>query len=118
MKQRNGESSRSFALWAVQTVIRAYQSSLSPLMLSGCRYYPTCSRYAYEAVEVHGVLRGLRLAVTRLLRCHPFSRGGFDPVPPANASARKVSMNETSSFETRAPHGKWAARDQRMVHGK
>jgi putative membrane protein insertion efficiency factor len=62
-------------------LIRFYQKALSPHFPSSCRYYPTCSAYAYEAVEKYGVVRGLILAFRRILRCHPFHPGGFDPVP-------------------------------------
>ena len=64
--------------------LRIYQSYLSPLMPLGCKFYPSCSHYAYEAIELHGPRRGMRLALRRLLRCRPFSPGGFDPVPPAS----------------------------------
>lgn len=60
-----------------------YKSALSPLLPSFCKFYPTCSVYAREAVERHGVRRGLALAARRLLRCRPFSQGGIDPVPDA-----------------------------------
>lgn len=60
-----------------------YKSQLSPFLPSACKYHPSCSMYAKEAVERHGVLRGLYLAMRRLLRCHPFAHGGFDPVPDA-----------------------------------
>ncbi|MBA3342137.1 MAG: membrane protein insertion efficiency factor YidD [Gemmatimonadaceae bacterium] len=62
-------------------VIRGYQLWISPLFPASCRYYPTCSSYAIEAIEKHGVLSGSWLAVCRILRCHPFRPGGFDPVP-------------------------------------
>ena len=66
----------------VRAAIRAYQVCLSPLMWSACRYYPTCSHYTYEAIEKHGLGRGVWLGVKRLLRCHPFTRRrGYDPVP-------------------------------------
>ena len=61
--------------------VRFYQLCISPVMPSHCRHYPTCSHYMMEAVQHHGVLRGVWLGVKRLLRCHPFSKGGFDPVP-------------------------------------
>lgn len=64
-------------------VIRAYQLLLSPWMGQKCRFYPTCSNYALEALRVHGALRGCWLAVRRIGRCHPFHPGGVDPVPPA-----------------------------------
>jgi putative membrane protein insertion efficiency factor len=62
-------------------VVRAYQMVLSPLLPAACRYHPTCSHYAIEALEKHGALRGSWLAVKRIGRCHPFRPGGFDPVP-------------------------------------
>lgn len=61
--------------------IRAYRYLVSPLIPPSCRYFPTCSQYAYEAIEKHGWLRGSRLAFIRVLRCHPGHPGGVDPVP-------------------------------------
>ena len=60
---------------------RAYQRLLSPLLGNHCRFYPSCSQYAVEAIERHGPWRGSLLAVRRLLRCHPWHPGGIDPVP-------------------------------------
>jgi uncharacterized protein len=60
--------------------IRLYQRVLSPLMPARCKYHPTCSEYAVQAIRMHGVMRGLVLAGWRLLRCNPLSDGGFDPV--------------------------------------
>ncbi|MFL5481526.1 MAG: membrane protein insertion efficiency factor YidD [Gemmatimonadaceae bacterium] len=62
-------------------LIRGYQVAISPLLPASCRYYPSCSAYAIEAFERHGVLRGFYLTTARLLRCHPFHAGGYDPVP-------------------------------------
>jgi len=62
-------------------LLRGYKSALSPMLSPACRYVPTCSEYAMEAVERHGALRGSAMAVWRLLHCHPFASGGFDPVP-------------------------------------
>ena len=62
-------------------IIRAYQLCLSPLLGPRCRFYPSCSCYARTAIERHGALRGIVLGVRRLLRCHPFAEGGYDPVP-------------------------------------
>ena len=67
-------------------VVRAYQVVLSPLLPAACRYQPTCSHYAIEALEKHGALRGSWLAVKRIGRCHPFRPGGFDPVPDPPSS--------------------------------
>jgi putative membrane protein insertion efficiency factor len=66
---------------ALMLAIRLYQRLLSPLLLPACRYLPTCSEYAHQALELHGSAKGAVLAAWRLLRCHPFARGGFDPVP-------------------------------------
>ena len=63
-------------------LLRFYRAKISPLKPPMCRYYPTCSVYAIEAIETHGALRGTLLAVWRLLRCNPLSPGGYDPVPP------------------------------------
>ena len=62
-------------------LIRGYQLAISPLFPASCRYYPTCSAYALEAFERYGVIKGIRLTAGRILRCHPFRPGGFDPVP-------------------------------------
>ncbi|MBT3176751.1 MAG: membrane protein insertion efficiency factor YidD [Desulfobacula sp.] len=61
--------------------IKFYQYFISPLTGRNCRYYPTCSAYALEAVEKYGSFKGITLAVKRVARCHPFHAGGFDPVP-------------------------------------
>lgn len=61
--------------------IRFYQKWISPGLPPSCRFYPSCSEYAYQAIEKYGVLRGGWLALRRIVRCHPFNPGGFDPVP-------------------------------------
>ena len=68
------------AVRVVQAPIRLYQRVISPALPRRCRYEPTCSRYAVEALQEFGILRGLVLAVWRELRCNPFSHGGYDPV--------------------------------------
>jgi putative membrane protein insertion efficiency factor len=67
---------KTMALWTLRT----YKRWVSPLLPSSCRYLPTCSEYALEAVDRFGVLRGGLMATWRLLRCHPFVKGGYDPV--------------------------------------
>jgi len=64
----------------VAGLLRFYKAFLSPLLPSACRYYPTCSEYMLEAVERYGAVRGVWLGLRRLVRCHPFHEGGFDPV--------------------------------------
>jgi uncharacterized protein len=66
---------------ALLLLIEVYRVTLGPLIGGFCRFVPSCSVYAEEAIRRHGALRGSRLASARLLRCHPFHRGGFDPVP-------------------------------------
>lgn len=68
---------------AVIFLIRTYQTTISPVFSHGCcRFNPTCSQYAIEAIEIHGLVKGSLLAAWRILRCNPFSKGGWDPVPP------------------------------------
>jgi uncharacterized protein len=62
-------------------LIRGYQLAISPLLGPRCRFYPSCSHYAREAIETHGAIRGTWLSVKRISRCHPLNDGGFDPVP-------------------------------------
>lgn len=65
----------------LRTVIRLYQYTLSPLLGRRCRFFPSCSEYTAEAIEKYGPYQGLRLGVKRIVRCHPWNPGGFDPVP-------------------------------------
>jgi putative membrane protein insertion efficiency factor len=62
------------------SVIRAYKLVISPLLPSACRFHPTCSEYMRDAIEKHGVWKGVGMGLRRLSRCHPFHQGGFDPV--------------------------------------
>jgi len=71
-------------------LIKTYQLTLSPRFSHGsCRFIPTCSQYALEAIEVHGIFKGCLLAAWRILRCNPFSKGGWDPVPPKKTKEDK-----------------------------
>lgn len=69
--------------------IRFYQYSISPLLPGACRYTPTCSQYAVEAITIHGPLKGLWLAIKRIGRCHPWGGFGYDPVPPRHSRSSK-----------------------------
>lgn len=72
-------------------LIRIYQALISPLLPPSCRFYPSCSEYAAQAVAHHGALRGSVLAVWRLLRCHPFHPGGIDPVPGTEPPSARIA---------------------------
>lgn len=67
--------------WLLKKMIAGYQMVISPFMGVCCRFEPTCSHYAAGAIDKHGPLKGLLLGISRLLKCHPFHSGGFDPVP-------------------------------------
>ncbi len=73
---------RQLLMW----IIRGYQLGVSPMLGPRCRFYPSCSCYAHTAIERYGVLRGGWLGLRRLLRCHPFREGGYDPVPADRAT--------------------------------
>jgi putative membrane protein insertion efficiency factor len=77
--------------WVACLPIHLYRLILSPLLPRACRFYPSCSAYALEALRTQGVLRGSWLALMRLLRCHPFHPGGVDPVPPPRIARTEVS---------------------------
>lgn len=68
--------------WPLLGLVYAYRYTLGPIMGGQCRFYPTCSQYALDALRVHGALRGSLLTIRRLSRCHPFGGGGIDPVVP------------------------------------
>jgi hypothetical protein len=87
---------------ALEFMLRVYQRWLSPLFPPACRYVPTCSHYAQEAVTHHGALRGSVLAAWRLLRCHPLARGGYDPCPlPHIANGSGFAHAETPMLRPR-----------------
>jgi putative membrane protein insertion efficiency factor len=80
-------------------LVRTYQVLLGPFLGGACRFYPSCSHYACEAIQLHGARRGSWLALRRLLRCHPFSPGGVDLVPeaPANDSSAAAARRRTAA---------------------
>lgn len=80
-------------------LIRIYQRWISPFKPKTCRFYPTCSHYAAEALEKHGLFYGGYLATRRILRCHPLHPGGFDPVPPKLAHRHPHSRTTTPVSE-------------------
>ena len=77
------------AIFLPLLLIRLYQLTLSPYIGQCCRFTPSCSRYSAEAFRIHGFWRGMGLTIYRLLRCQPFCRGGYDPVPPRKAPKQK-----------------------------
>ncbi|HEU5003663.1 MAG TPA: membrane protein insertion efficiency factor YidD [Actinomycetota bacterium] len=83
-------------------LIAAYRAVISPLLGARCRFYPSCSAYAQEALRVHGLRRGGWLAVRRLSRCHPWNPGGFDYVPPLQADENSIGLSETENLVVRA----------------
>ncbi len=79
---------RQFPRLVLLALLRGYKWALSPILPPSCRYLPTCSEYAAEAVDRYGAVRGSAMAMWRVLRCHPFVRGGYDPVPGKETAAR------------------------------
>lgn len=75
--------------WFFIGIIRLYQLVLSPILGPRCRFQPTCSSYAIEAIQIHGGLKGSWLAIRRIARCHPWGGDGYDPVPVTEGTAKK-----------------------------
>ena len=92
-----------FAARVLIVIIKLYQRVLSPLCPGCCRFQPTCSSYAIEALQLHGVWRGCCLTVWRLLRCQPFCRGGWDPVPPRIVKSPPCSTGAESDVSQVSP---------------
>ena len=88
---------RNFLKLVTLSLLRAYKWAISPMLPPACRYVPTCSEYAMEAVERYGALRGGWMAFARILRCHPFVRGGYDPVVkprPTSSDQRPTTISD------------------------
>jgi uncharacterized protein len=92
---------RSAGVWVLVVLLTGYRRLVSPLLPPSCRFYPSCSAYALEAVQVHGALRGSWLAARRLSRCHPFHAGGLDPVPAARPAPGQAADSEFSEQSAR-----------------
>jgi putative membrane protein insertion efficiency factor len=84
--------------WVLLLLVRFYQIFLSPFFGGACKFYPSCSKYGYEAIAKHGAWRGSLLAMKRLLRCRPFTKGGFDPVPEILDEAEAATRAEQRGF--------------------
>ena len=80
-------------------IIRIYRYTISPLLGPRCRFYPSCSSYAEEAIKIHGLPKGGWLAVKRICRCHPFNEGGVDPVPDLNKVGQKIKRPNNNGHE-------------------
>lgn len=86
--------------------IRLYKALISPLLPPSCRFSPTCSHYAREAIELHGAARGSLLGIRRILRCHPWNAGGYDPVPGSTREhEHQHQFSQHTEVETRTLHG-------------
>jgi len=91
---------RNIAQLVVLQLLRAYKWAISPMFPPACRYVPTCSEYAMEAVERYGALRGGWMALTRLLRCHPFVKGGYDPVVQQSGAQHLTAQHSRVQHST------------------
>jgi putative membrane protein insertion efficiency factor len=81
MKHSNRNSISAWIRYVVLLILKGYKKFLSPFLPSACRFEPTCSVYMYQAIQKMGIMKGLYWGIRRILRCHPFCEGGFDPVP-------------------------------------
>lgn len=90
-------TSAAFMSKLILKLIAAYRYFLSPFIGQGCRFHPSCSHYAQEAIEKHGALAGCRLGLGRLLRCHPFHPGGIDPVPETLSAKGRARARNSSN---------------------
>jgi uncharacterized protein len=94
VRSTGSSTGSSIGRWALLFFVRAYIIFLSPFFGGACKFYPSCSNYAREAIERHGARRGTVLALKRLLRCHPFTRGGIDLVPDELPNSPRATGNQ------------------------
>jgi len=87
---------RSFFVWLLTMLVKFYQLAISPYFPSSCRFNPTCSHYALDALKTHGPLKGSWLAIKRIGSCHPWAKGGDDPVPPKQQKGSHLSEYHSS----------------------
>lgn len=92
--------------WLALLSVRVYQSFLGPFFGGACKFSPSCSRYAYEAIERFGARRGTWLAMKRVIRCRPFSPGGYDPVPDESAERERERAKHGSQTATAPADGR------------
>ena len=85
-------------------LIRGYQRFISPLFPPSCQYYPTCSNYSVQAIQKHGAIKGSIMGISRILRCHPFVKGGYDPVPEQFSIRRNNKEDEHNHSEHEHSH--------------
>lgn len=102
MRLKRAAAGRSVAASLLLGAIRGYIALLSPFLGGACKFYPSCSNYAYEAISLHGARRGAMLALKRIGRCHPFKKGGFDPVPGREAAQGDHSPGPSHGAEVRS----------------
>ena len=95
-----GKSGRSLGAWISLALVQFYRIFLSHFFGGACKFYPSCSKYAQEAIARHGARRGIVLALKRLGRCRPFTKGGFDPVPEAYDGETPINGNPVTNFPT------------------
>jgi len=106
---------RQFAKLVTLQMLRAYKWAISPLFPPSCRYVPTCSEYCMEAVERYGVVRGALMGIARILRCHPFARGGYDPVVrDSEGHSFREPQEQTSGAKARVDLARPIARVERV----
>ena len=107
--RKPGRSLGAALVFVLILLIRTYQAYVRPFLFGGCKFHPTCSEFAIEALQNHGAARGSILAAGRLVRCHPFGPGGLDPVPPVQPRAPGARKSHHSTLNTSPPNQASAA---------